>query len=188
MGNKVRDYSIEELNALIESIKRANSLTEEDISKRMGYNEGYISQNRSRGKVSGKFVNSLMREFGISNIQVKSGHEEKKDAQPETNTLGVIKDLAESNKIIAESNRTLARSHEELVKLLKANSGNQDSEENQLIILAYQKVMFRYMARFGATAEGREPGVVLNEMGKTLAESLKVGVKGGKVGSSSDKA
>lgn len=48
---------------LIESIKRATNLNEEQISLRLKYNEGYISQTRSRGKASEKLINSLLREF-----------------------------------------------------------------------------------------------------------------------------
>lgn len=38
---KIENYSIDDLNALIESIKKATNLTEEEISKRLKYNEGY---------------------------------------------------------------------------------------------------------------------------------------------------
>jgi uncharacterized protein YnzC (UPF0291/DUF896 family) len=51
---------------LIESIKKATFLSEEEICKRMNYNEGYISQVRTRNKVSGKFIESLKREFANS--------------------------------------------------------------------------------------------------------------------------
>lgn len=51
---------INTMDALINSIKIRNpALTEEGIAVQMGYNEGYISQSRSRGKVSKKFLNQL---------------------------------------------------------------------------------------------------------------------------------
>lgn len=59
----VRKYSINQLNTLIESIKTDTGLTEEEIAGRVGYNEGYISQTRTRGEVSNKFMESLKREF-----------------------------------------------------------------------------------------------------------------------------
>jgi hypothetical protein len=67
MTKKGRRYSIKDLDTLITSIKAHYNLTEEDIVKRVNYNEGYISQSRSRGMVSEKFVEALKREFAKSN-------------------------------------------------------------------------------------------------------------------------
>lgn len=63
MAINIRKYSIEELNTLIESIKKAYSIREEEIAAKIGYNQGYISQCRSRGEVSPKFIQALIREF-----------------------------------------------------------------------------------------------------------------------------
>jgi hypothetical protein len=62
---EIEEHSINDFNSLIELIKTQTGLNEEAVAKRMGYNEGYISQTRSRGKVSNKLINSLKREFGI---------------------------------------------------------------------------------------------------------------------------
>jgi hypothetical protein len=56
-------YSVNDLDELINSIKLATGLTEEAISLQMKYNEGYISQTRSRGKVPPKLMDNLRREF-----------------------------------------------------------------------------------------------------------------------------
>lgn len=82
MDTTLREYSMEEFNALIDSIKKAHSLNEEDITRRVKYNEGYISQSRSRGKVSAKFVHSLMREFGITDITIKKPIKEDIGIEP----------------------------------------------------------------------------------------------------------
>jgi hypothetical protein len=63
MKQKIGDSSINELETLLNSIMRDNKITEEAICKTVGYNEGYISQCRSRGKVPAKFLNSLKGEF-----------------------------------------------------------------------------------------------------------------------------
>lgn len=62
-SKNTRQYSIEYLNALILAIKAKENLTDEEIATRIGYNEGYISQSRSRKEVTNKFVDSLKREF-----------------------------------------------------------------------------------------------------------------------------
>lgn len=56
---KVEEYSINDLNRLIESIKKRTGLSEEAISAGIKYNEGYIAQTRSRGKVPSKFMQAL---------------------------------------------------------------------------------------------------------------------------------
>lgn len=51
---------MKELDSLIDSIKRTKELNrEEDIATLLGYNEGYFSQVRSRGKVSDKLINRM---------------------------------------------------------------------------------------------------------------------------------
>lgn len=62
-GGKRKQYSIDELDQLILSIKQAKGLTEEQIAQRAGYNEGYISQTRSRGVIPAKFIETIKREF-----------------------------------------------------------------------------------------------------------------------------
>lgn len=60
----IEEYSINELNLLISLVKSAfPNLTEESIAKGIGYNEGYISQCRSRDKVSKKFYENVQRSY-----------------------------------------------------------------------------------------------------------------------------
>jgi hypothetical protein len=55
----------EELISLIELIKRKSGLKENQISRRLGYDEGHVAQIKNRGPISDKFVNALKREFDI---------------------------------------------------------------------------------------------------------------------------
>jgi uncharacterized protein YnzC (UPF0291/DUF896 family) len=95
-ASNAEDYSITALNDLIESIKKATFLSEEEICKRMNYNEGYISQVRTRNKVSGKFIESLKREFANSLQNANS-----------------VREISEPS-IDHESRRTLERTLENL--------------------------------------------------------------------------
>lgn len=63
---KNENYSIEQFNDLIESIKKRTGLNEEAIAARINYNKGYISQARSRGEVSQKFIQALQTTFAIT--------------------------------------------------------------------------------------------------------------------------
>lgn len=56
-------YSIEDLNQLINLIIRATKLDESEISISVGRNAGYISQCRSRGKVSDNFIEVLTMKY-----------------------------------------------------------------------------------------------------------------------------
>lgn len=62
----VRKYSIKDLDSSIESIKKESGLTEEQIASKLGYNSGYISQTRTRGIVTDKFIERL-RDFAKGN-------------------------------------------------------------------------------------------------------------------------
>lgn len=119
------DYSIEQLNNLIESIKRQENLTEEQIAARLKYNEGYISQVRSRGRVSGKFIANLQREFNIGLQKAKpiaaelSGHSIDNLTESNKVLAEANRTLAEANKTLAEANHVISRNHEELIHLTK---------------------------------------------------------------------
>jgi hypothetical protein len=57
------DSSIKRLKTLVKFLKIHTGLTSEELAARAGYNEGYISQCYSRGKVPEKFILALSREF-----------------------------------------------------------------------------------------------------------------------------
>lgn len=67
MTNKVkpdnREFSMDDLDRLIYSIKMATALNEGEIALRLGYNEGYLAQVKSRGVIPGKLIKALEREF-----------------------------------------------------------------------------------------------------------------------------
>jgi Tol biopolymer transport system component len=65
MAKTIKYYSVEELDYLIESIKKAEKLNEGQIAARMGYNEGYLAQVKSRGQIPAKLMNALQREFTL---------------------------------------------------------------------------------------------------------------------------
>lgn len=74
-----RKYSIKEVDSLIESIKeRMPELTEEAICAKLGRNEGYISQLRSREKatqepqVSPKFM-ALLKQYNATLQNANNG-------------------------------------------------------------------------------------------------------------------
>jgi hypothetical protein len=93
---KIEEYSIEEMERLIESIKRKTELNEEEIAKTLKYNQGYISQTRSRGKVSVKFVQALqsLLNTGLQNANI---------VQEPQAQYGTVHNLTESNRMLAES-------------------------------------------------------------------------------------
>lgn len=126
MTGQNRRYSIDWLNTAISEIKRQQHLTEEGISARLGYNEGYISQTRSRGFVPDKFAKALEREFGVrvapdepgsvvreqpasyseTRLKLKNGdHQKKVPVYGGFTTLGnieVIDDEGLRNRVVAE--------------------------------------------------------------------------------------
>lgn len=55
--------TIEEMNELILAIRYYYQLNEEEITEKIGYNKTYISQARSRGTVSEKFMKLLGSTF-----------------------------------------------------------------------------------------------------------------------------
>lgn len=65
-----KQFSIDDMDSLINAIKSKESLTEEQIAERLGYNLGYISQVRSRGEVSVKFINTLKLAFAEATKEI----------------------------------------------------------------------------------------------------------------------
>lgn len=139
---KTRKYSIEDLDGLITSIKAAENMNEDDITDRLEYNRGYISQIRSRGDVPEKFIKALKREFvkskpydeGKKNGATMVANEPEmpfgKDAVYSLSESNRI--IAESNKALAESNRLLAKSNLELVEQVKGSVSG--AEEKRLTV------------------------------------------------------
>lgn len=124
MGN-VEDYSINDLETLIESIRRKTGMNEEEIARKLKYNDGYIAQTRSRGKVSIKFIQALQSllpntlqiakegESGYTSLSLNNLTESNKVLAEANRTL------AEANKTLAEANHVISKNHDELIQLTK---------------------------------------------------------------------
>ncbi len=63
MAKEVEKYSINDLEAVVSAIRKETRLQVGEIEQRLGYNPGYISQTRSKGKVSEKLLRSMVTEF-----------------------------------------------------------------------------------------------------------------------------
>lgn len=118
------DDLIEQFNDLISSIKMKTGLSEEGISKRMKYNEGYIAQTKSRGKPNAKLIDNLKREF---KNELQNATHVAQEPEPMYKGRKSIDELIASNRILAEANKTLAEAHyvisknnEDLIQLAKA--------------------------------------------------------------------
>jgi hypothetical protein len=104
-GRKVEKYLMSEVQPLINSIlERDKSLTEELICVKLGYNEGYISQQRSREKklkkpqVTQKFFN-----------QLKTLQNAKKTSGTPTDAKITEDSLSEALAIIKQQNEYLQK-------------------------------------------------------------------------------
>jgi transcriptional regulator with XRE-family HTH domain len=119
---KPREYSMDELNRLIDSIKRKENLTEEQIAQRLKYNEGYISQVRSRGKVSPKFIDNLKREFGVGLQNAKK--EDNTLQEPEVDyskpIIQVVLNLSYTSKKNADSMDKMAATNQKNTEIIAA--------------------------------------------------------------------
>jgi hypothetical protein len=114
---------LSQFNDLIISIKSATGLNEEEISKRLKYNEGYIAQTKSRGNPNGKLIENLKREF---RDELQYATQTLHEPQVEY-TKKSLDELIISNRVLAEANKTLAESHliisknnEDLIQMAKA--------------------------------------------------------------------
>lgn len=107
------------MNTLIDRVKFTYRMTEKEIMKRIGYNDEYLSQTRSRGKVSDKFMQKLRLTFPeAGNVQPP--------ADDMTATVAVLIDrvsslLSDRSGRSAQIERELiAKDAEELKKIRKA--------------------------------------------------------------------
>lgn len=169
---KPEDYSINELNDLIETIKKRTKLNEEDISKRMGYNEGYISQTRSRKKVPPKLFNNLLREF---RNELNESHKQSETtvSEPEEAYSGkAVLNLTESNRLIAESNASLADSNKELVQMVKRDFTASDPQQSLQDAAAMRLVLLELLSEVGSGKRWKSPEEVRAVYRKRIAAAL----------------
>jgi hypothetical protein len=92
---KPEDYSMNDFNALIESIKKHSGLSEEEIALKINYNKGYISQARSRGEVSTKFVQQLKAAFANSLQNARPPVHEEIDQESRRTLERTLENLSE---------------------------------------------------------------------------------------------
>jgi hypothetical protein len=179
MTPKSRKYSIDDLNALIERVKQALNLTEEQISAKMGYNEGYIAQTRARGQVSDKFMDALKREFGASQpalhfaariaAKAEKGQEPAQDKPDQPLTIQALFNLTESNRVLAESNKSLADSHQVLVGMVKGKFTAGEPEEIPAAVQSKLTDLLGLIAEVGSGKKWKSPQEAAAELHKRFS-------------------
>jgi uncharacterized protein YnzC (UPF0291/DUF896 family) len=149
-NQNAEDYSIEAFNDLIESIKTATKLSEEEICKQLKYNEGYISQVRTRKKVSAKFIDNLKREFAGSLQNAKTP--EVMHTTVQAVTMDTIKALAASNQTLSDANKRLADAHyllaegnTRLVNMVDKKVTADDSQQTSLELIAIRQAVVEFV-------------------------------------------
>lgn len=168
-ATSVRNYSMKDIDPLIESIIEATGKTEEWISTTLERNEGYISQLRSREKkegrpqVSRKFY-SLLADLHRKTLQnATSGNKENVLNQPlplgdVTVTLKDYIDLLKytNDRLFATLNSTLGQIH-----------------NDQQVALAYQKAWVEYEAEKESAGDESKKKKLMYKMGKLVDGKLK---------------
>ena len=124
------------LDILLKRIKFATDFNLEQIEQRMMLSKGRLSNIKSKGQVTEKFLKSLENEFRreMSAVEGKEEASLFEDSQPTlkkhpTENMDVsaqtLLNLSESNKMLAEANKSLAKSHDDLIEMVKATAGVQ---------------------------------------------------------------
>lgn len=157
MAQPVKKYSIKEVDVLITSINSLSGETEEAICKALGYNEGYISQLRSREKaeeepqVSPKFYKTLS-EYHKRTLQNANGN----PPPPSDNGQKVVLDLS----VLLGLLRSAQSENGRLLDVIDANLTTLAS--TQQIILAHVKAGHRWEAKkYGGGAEAEEKSILV---------------------------
>lgn len=163
MKKKIVDNSLmSEFESLINSIKSNENITEEEICRQLGYNEGYISQTRSRGVVPVKFIAALKRAL--------SGHGIK-PPQREDPRKAVLK--MGSQPITVQDYINKINQHNEYIQGLLALSLN-DLSGTQKDMYAHLKAAIKRQAERFARMD---PEVMMNELRiiSTYADEIRTG-------------
>lgn len=190
----VEEILISELEDLITIIKSVTSLKEEQISLRSGYNEGYISQTRSRGKVPKKLVQNLIREFRQELETVKDAplyvllRNAKEKENPQTpeapegiksndykeKYLSALEDLRDKDKTLSEIRARLTEIESSLVKLA----------ENQEVIRGQLKTSLQQDAIRDAGGDLKKADALMKKTNKRLAGNLGIEQTGNQISDS----
>lgn len=134
----VDDDSINELNQLLLLIKTQKEYSrDEQLALELGYNEGYFSQVRSRGKAPKKLLDTL-RLYSESLPNAKLGKHSPNElyATDMQDTRGVINQLTQSNGHLSKSiynYSEAARMQAEAAKLQAENTAAIVEQNRQLM-------------------------------------------------------
>jgi hypothetical protein len=114
-----KEHSIKEFNALIESIKRATLLNDNEIALRLGYNKGFIAQTRSRGNVSDKVMKSLRLEFQneLQNVMSRDVANRKEVEKEMPDIAGIQKGIHEMTLTMLSQVRSQQQTSEHLAMM-----------------------------------------------------------------------
>lgn len=153
------------LDDLVGSIIFATKLDVAAIEKRLGYAKGRISQAKSKGQVTERFLKYIRSTFkdelsGIPGVTLNEPQPTySNDGSPLS--MQAIVNLTHSNKVLAESNKVLAISHSDLVEMVKRSvnvePGSQTSDlarfSDLLEVIADVASGKRYKSKQEALAE-----------------------------------
>ena len=152
---KAEKVSIQEVEPLIKSILLNNDdLTEEGVCKALGYNEGYISQLRSRenktGKpqVSQKFLNQL-KSFALQNARYNTSFQSGNvisEPQVEYNRMGISGTTNTGKGVFVKaleltaSYERIIQEKERLIKLMETQAAKTEKEKDRLYSIIEQNL------------------------------------------------
>jgi hypothetical protein len=127
--------NLAELDRLIRKISEGERLDQYEISQEMGYNPGYIAQQRSRAINNGtdipdKFMNALKARFpkyATNDVAEEPAQTYKQKGVERTSEPDVLRIVAESNRYLAEGAKELAEGKKILAEaILKLTNSNAD--------------------------------------------------------------
>jgi hypothetical protein len=188
----VEKYSIDDIEPLILSIlDKYENATEQWICTTLKYNEGYISQMRSREKrynkpqVPVKFYNQL-KNFGLHNATstkpaqgdplLREKEARRQDAERWAQLAREDKEKAEKEK-----DRLLTIIETNLSKLLevslKLSSNLNEVKEDTFLGLSYQRAWVEYTAEVAAKGDKKKKDQTVLHMGKLLKLQIAQGRK-----------
>lgn len=163
-ATSVRNYSIKDIDPLIESIIELTGKTEEWISTTLERNEGYISQLRSREKkegkphVSRKFY-SLLVDLHKKTLQnAREGKEVRENDRPLP--------IGDVNVTLKDYIDLLKQTNDRLFMAL--NSGLGRIHSDQQVALAYQKAWVEYEAERASEGDESKKKKIIYKMGKLV--------------------
>jgi len=202
----VEKYSISDIEPLINAIIKKNAgATEQWICTTLKYNEGYISQMRSREKkhnepqVPVKFYNQL-KNFRLQNATNDPGSDHEIKSKNSIEYMAgrldgkeeVIKQIEarrrdtelRAEKAEKESDRLLTIIEKNLTKLLevslKLTSNLNDVKEDTSLGLSYQRAWVEYTAEEAAQGDKKKKDQTVMRMNKLLRLQIDGGHKEGK--------